>query len=899
MKKYLLVILILIIYLTNLKSVWGDDWDNFRKGEFVLFTGRSIDQFISLPVDHIFVYVYRDPDNSWHQIPFQIDERDDDKGYFENSYNAIVDSADEFLFIAGDGGDLAPPSSWVDDADSKQYIRYEIEMKDPADPTNKKYVYFYVSSVLTHDPNLPYYLDYIPPTSAHSDTIKTAAYIEGHNKKGVPDAWMIADSSGVFSVDILDRQKARAKGKYKPLPFITVSYKLNENDLTVDKRQVKVGRIRIIRNMTYKSEVSGFEIKVGTFGYRYYPDRIISEGSNKKLESSYGVQLIRQSFDMNENAIGSLFNNIDNFDLLIDGVADSVNEVFYPSPVMNWSMHSGNHGTVVILNEFTPPSNASYKTYYHESLTNTTGDGTNDTGDDKSYGDVGILLTGSKINGRISIPYQNYFIPGAQPREVGSTLAYQAQNKLARRHSTQNFAAPSQLAVAFPDTSGPAQVPIAIPIFVGDVTGLNIRAAELSAQYDTLVLQATGINVVGSLTENWNPPAVTITDDTIFIVMDGASALQDSGALIYINFNVVGSQGQQSPLHVVRAKFNTWNPLALTTDGSFLTLAPPKPPVSIADMTMKSGEPLHIPVMISSLVGLELNSYRMYLSYNPSVLEFKGYDITSTIASGWGSPSVQYIPGNLSITSGGTVPLQKAGALIYLDFMVIGPDGSSTKIHFSTMTFNSGKIEAATQDGTVFVRGIVPVELSSFFVTILDKDVKLEWTTATESNNFGFFIQRTTGLAADWQTMGFVQGKGTTTIPQKYSFIDADVPTGLLYYRLQQQDFDGQVNYSEIVEVNLLPNKFALHQNYPNPFNSSTTIKYELPAGQHPVRLIIYDLLGHQVRSLVDEDHQQAGVYQINWDGRDDAGKAVASGVYFYRLQTGKQIFIKKMVLIE
>jgi flagellar hook assembly protein FlgD len=155
-------------------------------------------------------------------------------------------------------------------------------------------------------------------------------------------------------------------------------------------------------------------------------------------------------------------------------------------------------------------------------------------------------------------------------------------------------------------------------------------------------------------------------------------------------------------------------------------------------------------------------------------------------------------------------------------------------------------------------------------------------------------------MSSTWETIGFVRGKGTTTVPQSYSFIDSDITSGTWFYRLQQQDIDGKIYHSEIMEVNLtIPTKFALYQNYPNPFNSSTIIKYELPVGEHQVRLIIYDLLGHQIRMLVEEENQQAGAYQISWDGRDDDGNAAASGVYFYRLQAGRQSFIKKLVLIE
>lgn len=143
---------------------------------------------------------------------------------------------------------------------------------------------------------------------------------------------------------------------------------------------------------------------------------------------------------------------------------------------------------------------------------------------------------------------------------------------------------------------------------------------------------------------------------------------------------------------------------------------------------------------------------------------------------------------------------------------------------------------------------IIPVELISFaaFVLQIEKVVQLIWTTATETNNSGFEIQRTLSLLSPyqgeggetgrgWETIGFVPGFGTTTEPKSYSFIDdlSLTPnlTHTLRYRLKQIDFDGSSEYSnEIeVEVDFTPKEFVLYQNYPNPFNPSTTIKYEIP----------------------------------------------------------------------
>ena len=94
--------------------------------------------------------------------------------------------------------------------------------------------------------------------------------------------------------------------------------------------------------------------------------------------------------------------------------------------------------------------------------------------------------------------------------------------------------------------------------------------------------------------------------------------------------------------------------------------------------------------------------------------------------------------------------------------------------------------------------------------------------TATETNNKGFEIQRECGN--EWQIVGFLDGKGTTTQPQNYSFSDnVDGLSGTISYRLKQIDYDGSFEYSDVVEVDIISlSEFVLYQNYPNPFNPNT-----------------------------------------------------------------------------
>ena len=192
----------------------------------------------------------------------------------------------------------------------------------------------------------------------------------------------------------------------------------------------------------------------------------------------------------------------------------------------------------------------------------------------------------------------------------------------------------------------------------------------------------------------------------------------------------------------------------------------------------------------------------------------------------------------------------------------------------------------------------IPVELTGFAAIVNGNDVQLNWTTATETNNSGFEIQKQVGsmqsTVGNWETIGFVPGFGTTTEPKLYKFTDEEVTTGIYKYRLKQIDFDGTFTYSkEIeVEVDFTPNEFVLYQNYPNPFNPSTTIKFSVPEATN-VTLTIYNTLVQKVTELVDTK-LEAGNYSYQWDARN-----LATGIYICELRTDKFVSIKKMILLK
>ncbi|MDZ7723327.1 MAG: FlgD immunoglobulin-like domain containing protein [candidate division KSB1 bacterium] len=193
-----------------------------------------------------------------------------------------------------------------------------------------------------------------------------------------------------------------------------------------------------------------------------------------------------------------------------------------------------------------------------------------------------------------------------------------------------------------------------------------------------------------------------------------------------------------------------------------------------------------------------------------------------------------------------------------------------------------------------------PVELAALSARVTDARVVLSWSTQSETNNLGFAVQRRKfgQTDSDWQTLRFVNGRGTTSKTVHYEFIDK-VTTGHYEYRLKQTDTDGAFSYSSILRVEVsAPKAFALQQNYPNPFNPETVIRYELPARvTGPVTLVIHDMLGRMIK--VVREPAQAGYHRFVWDGTDASGTQVSSGVYLYTLKAGSFVKTCKMVKLQ
>ena len=193
----------------------------------------------------------------------------------------------------------------------------------------------------------------------------------------------------------------------------------------------------------------------------------------------------------------------------------------------------------------------------------------------------------------------------------------------------------------------------------------------------------------------------------------------------------------------------------------------------------------------------------------------------------------------------------------------------------------------------IVITTALPVELTSFTAASRGKNVELTWSTATETNNAGFSVERK-AVGADWQIVTFIKGQGMSNKPVSYSYTD-NVAAGRYTYRLKQVDQNGAFKYSSSVEtvVESAPTVFGLAQNYPNPFNPTTMIRFAVATAQK-VTLRIYNTAGQEVTTLFEGTANARAMYEVPFN----AG-SLASGMYFSVLQTATSREVKKMTLLR
>ena len=215
----------------------------------------------------------------------------------------------------------------------------------------------------------------------------------------------------------------------------------------------------------------------------------------------------------------------------------------------------------------------------------------------------------------------------------------------------------------------------------------------------------------------------------------------------------------------------------------------------------------------------------------------------------------------------------------------------------------------------------LPVELTSFTARAGDQQVTLRWATAAEIDNQGFAILRSASKTSGYSQIDSYQdnpslkGAGNSSEARQYQFTDRAVINGMTYwYKLVDVDFNGHrtehgpvfaTPHAAEIAIDplqgILPEVFALNQNYPNPFNPATKINFAIPVvkdGVIGVKITVFDMLGQRVKTLL-ESPMVPGVYEIEWDGTNDLGQIVPSGVYVYNFESALFSSSRKMVLMR
>jgi hypothetical protein len=224
------------------------------------------------------------------------------------------------------------------------------------------------------------------------------------------------------------------------------------------------------------------------------------------------------------------------------------------------------------------------------------------------------------------------------------------------------------------------------------------------------------------------------------------------------------------------------------------------------------------------------------------------------------------------------------------------PDPNATGDDLSNQPDEDGVVLTSTLNPVNTATVDVTVSVAGFLDAWIDFDLSGTWDPSEQ-------IFASVPVAPGVNSLVFnVPGTGSSAFDTfarfRYSLLGALQPTGVAPEG-EVEDYKVHIEDDEVTGAagEVVPTHFALHDAVPNPFNPQTTLSFSLPSASH-VRLMIYDVRGHLVTTLLDED-RSPGVYSVVWDGRDAQHRRVATGVYLYRIEAGSFIETKRMVLVK
>ncbi len=364
---------------------------------------------------------------SWRIVPWQVDEVDSNNKYNKEK-DGVIDANDEILCMPEDLGDQAMPSEWLEDPQARQQPRIELTFTEENDSRKKGWLYLY-RHVSTNQAPLSYHQRYSPaPAGTAADTTRTLAYTIGHNRDGWIDFVSLSLSP---HTDLVDRLKLRFSGE--TFWGGIGKYTCSEDTLNNGSSTYHRGLIRAFHdqrtlfsfpklwpkpvNADYQLEYFPYSFRIGVAGIKVEPG----------LMALAGLKSIRQSLDLSPLVSGGTFYSVANPDgVTIDGNGDNVKTDLAATDQAQWLLASGPWGSIMMIVELPQIQSAVNKIYYRDNSQGGTTDGSPDSGDLLSFGDMGLwayTLKSALVTDRLNIDFSCYFIDSPnQDAEFGARL---------------------------------------------------------------------------------------------------------------------------------------------------------------------------------------------------------------------------------------------------------------------------------------------------------------------------------------------------------------------------------------------------------------------------------------------------------------------------------------------
>jgi hypothetical protein len=403
-------------------------------------------------------------------------------------------------------------------------------------------------------------------------------------------------------------------------------------------------------------------------------------------------------------------------------------------------------------------------------------------------------------------------------------------------------------------TAAPVGGTFAIPVTVEDITGQNVISYQFTATFDATKYTITGATITGTMSSAMSAPVVnTATAGQVTVAVAGTTALTGAGTLINLTGTVVGTGA--STVQFTSFQFNEGTPAVVGISGTITIGANLKPTITkkMADTTIAENQALAF----------------TYLATDP---ESGALTFTATgLPTGATLSTAGALAWTPSYTQAGTY-----------NFMVYVTDNASLK-------------DSVAQKITVTDVNRKPVFgfRTPANPSVLSRNVATTFAVSASDPDGG-------ALTFVWKVNGVTEKTGDSTFSRTFNDAHGTAKTVIAVFT----DVGGlkdsttwNFTITPVADVEL-PTEFNLGQNYPNPFNPTTTISFSLPK-EAPVTFEIYNMLGVKIRTLMAGQTKSAGLYSVAWDGRDDAGVSMSSGVYLYRISAGSFLASKKMTLLK